>query len=97
MNELRVKITKTDIDEFSGTSKAGRPFTIRKQSALLYLPGDPDPFRFSIRLDDHQQPYPQGQYIIDMSSVRVDRYGGLEFGPLKLSPVADSAGKVKAA
>ena len=97
LNELKVKITSTEVDEFSGMTKAGRPFTIRKQPALLYLPGDPDPFRFSIRLDDHQQPYSQGHYIIDMTSVRVDRFGGLEFGPLKLSPVADTTGKVKAA
>ena len=96
-NELKVKITTTEIDEFSGTSKSGRPFTIRKQPALLYLPGDPDPFRFTVRLDDQQQPFQPGHYIIDMTSVRVDRFGSLEFGPLKLSPVAESTGKVKAA
>ena len=94
-NELKVEIQSTEVDEFSGTSKAGRPFHIRKQQAYLFRPGEQYPDRFQVRLEDNQPPYTPGHYMVDMSSVRVSRYGELEFGVLKLTPA--STAKVKAA
>ncbi len=94
-NELRVEIQSTDVDEFSGTSKAGRPFHIRKQQAYLFRLGEKYPDRFQLRLEDHQQPFEPGHYTVDLSSVRISRYGDLEFGTVKLIPVSQN--KVKAA
>ncbi len=94
-NDLRVEIQSTDIDDFSGTSKSGKPFRIRKQQAFVFRPGEQYPDRFQVRLQDDQQPYAPGHYVVDMSSVRVSRYGDLEFGPLSLTPAP--TGKVKAA
>lgn len=74
---LRVEICSVDVAETTGTFDDGRPWTSRKQSAYVILPGKVYPTEFSIKLG--QRPaYGVGQYVIDPGSVFVSK-GKLQF------------------
>ena len=80
---FKVEIKSADVDEFSGVSKNGQPFTIRNQEAWCHLPDDPYPSRMKINLGDRPS-FPAGIYKISPSSFLIDRFGKLSVGRIEL-------------
>lgn len=80
---LKIQIETTVVDTKSGTSaKTGKPYSIREQEAWAFLhsrDGQPNkhPTKIKITLDDDQQPYPLGNYVLDLASLYPDRFGQL--------------------
>lgn len=62
------------------STKAGRPFTIREQWAVLVKPGSRDRVRIQIpdeTVEEDAQPYPRGMHTISARSITVDQWGRL--------------------
>lgn len=78
---LKFQVETTVVDEKRGTSaKTGKPYSIREQEAWCYFydkDGKPYPYpqKIKLTLDDDQQPYPLGNYILDPNSLYADRFG----------------------
>lgn len=84
---IRIEIESQAIQTRSGvSSKTGKPYTIREQSALLFREGEKYPERIKLNLDDGVTPYAPGHYILHDSSFSVNRYDGLQVRPV-LSPL----------
>ena len=82
---IHVKVEDTNINEFNGVSKTtGKPFHIRKQEAWAILPGQKKERPFFIQLEDGQEPYQPGTYVLDPSCFYIDRYDSLSLGRIKL-------------
>lgn len=96
---LRIEVKSEALSVKEGTSKAGRPYSIREQTAYVSVPDSMDPTtmltqRIAIALDNGQQPYKPGVYQLSPTSFEVSRYGSLMVGRVKLLGAASS---VKAA
>lgn len=78
---MKIEIDSTTVDEFAGTSKNGKPFRIRKQTAYAHISGK-YPDKIEINLRDDQQAYPAGQYQLASESFFVGRYGDLQVRPV---------------
>ncbi len=65
--------------------------TVYEQRAYVHL-GGAFPTQIIITLDDHNDAYPVGKYIIDPSSYAVSRYGQLEINrfAFKLKPATEA-------
>jgi hypothetical protein len=92
MNPIRIEIESVEVFTKSGTSKAGKPFSLREQKGQAWLldeKGQPRRYPQEIRfiLEGEQAPYPVGMYALDLSSLYVGRFGNLEVGNLRLSKV----------
>jgi hypothetical protein len=93
---LKISVESTVVDTKSGTSaKTGKPYLIREQEAWMYgydRDGQPHkhPQRIRLTLDDDQQPYALGAYILDPASVYVDRFNQIAIRA-RLRPAAASA------
>lgn len=93
---LKVEVSTTMVDVKNGTSaKTGKPYSIREQEAWAYCYDKegkpyPHPSKIRVTLDDDQQAYPLGNYIIDPSSIYVDRFGQVAIR-CKLRPSVASA------
>lgn len=80
---LKIQIETTVIDTKNGVSaKTNKPYSIREQEAWAYLfsrDGQPNkhPTKIKITLDDDQQPYAIGPYVLDLASLYPDRFGQL--------------------
>lgn len=99
---LKIEIDSTDVTIKAGTSKQGKPFSLREQSGYVSTlddQGKPQkhPQAFKFILDGEQPPYPVGMYTLDMSCLYVGRFGSLEVGHVKPKPVAVSAAQYSAA
>jgi len=79
---MKVEIKSTVTQEKSGTSAKGRAYRISEQEAWVTLDGEYR--RLRIGLEDGAQPYPVGAYTLAESSFRIDQYGGLEIGRVRL-------------
>ena len=66
----------------SGTSTAGKPYTLRKQTAMLHR-GE-ERIRIELTLGRSEQAYAAGTYELDPSSFRVGEFGELELGRVRL-------------
>lgn len=87
---LKIEITQVKIDTIQGKSnKTGKDFSFRKQSVWLHTPTDVYPKETEIILDDNVTGYPVGNYLLDDSSIYVDRNGRLAVNPV-LKPVPAS-------
>ena len=96
---LKIEIKSPLITEISGTSKAGKPYHMRKQAAWAHTfdtQGNPNPYpeRIELTLNDQQDGFPPGVYTLSDKSFFVGDFGRLEVGRLILEPVA---GAVRAA
>lgn len=84
----------------SGTTKDGKPYEITKQRGHLIqadrITGETTPVAIDITLGKGEFPYPAGRYTLDAASVRVNQYGRLEIGFIKLVKLEASA-KIAAA
>ena len=78
---LRVEITTVLVDVKNGTSaKTGKPYSIREQEGWMFCYDRnghpyPHPQKVKLTLDDDQQPYQPGNYLLCPSSIYVDRFG----------------------
>lgn len=95
---IRIEIESTEVFTKNGTSKAGKPFSLREQKGQAWMLDEkgqarryPSEIRFI--LDGESAPYPVGMYTLDLASLYVGRFGNLEVGHVKLQPVAASAAK----
>lgn len=96
---LKIEIKSRQVDEHSGiSSKTNKPYTIRKQRAYAVFPDKEYPVEIEISLEDTQNPYDPGDYLLDLSSFFVNKYSQLALGRLKLQPVPSvTLPKIKAA
>lgn len=88
---LKIEIKSTLITEVSGTSKAGKPYHIRKQSAWVHTfdqAGNPQPFpeRVEFNLAEQQPAYPVGVYTLSPKSFFVGDFNQLSVGRPILDP-----------
>lgn len=74
------------------TSRKGQQLTFREQQAALFTGGD-FPVPCKIPLDDNQQPYQPGQYVIDPACLLVGDFDRAGIGRLKLLPAPAPASK----
>lgn len=72
------------------TKRDGTKVQFNEQTAALEVGEDfPKPFKFT--LDDNQQPYPPGRYMLDPASLEVGDYDALKVGRrVKLLPLPAS-------
>lgn len=77
---LKIQVETMVVAAKNGTSaKTGKPYSIREQEAWMFgydREGKPHPHpqRIRLTLDDDQKPYEIGEYILDPSSIYVDRF-----------------------
>ncbi len=95
---LRIEIKTSEVRTISGTSKTGKPYTIRDQEAYAWTVGRDGkpreyPERISVQLDDDQEAYRPGVYTLAPQSLYVGDYGRLQMGKPKLQPLAAAAAK----
>jgi len=94
---ILIEIKSPVITEVNGTSKAGKPYHMRKQSAWAYTydqHGKPHPYpeRIEFNLMDDQQAFPAGRYSIAPQSFFVGDFNALSIGRLLLEPVKQAGG-----
>jgi len=95
---LKVTVETQVVDVKSGTSaKTGRPYSIREQEAwALFYSKDgkinPHPTKIKITLDDGQQPYQLGHYVLDLASLYPDKFGQISIRA-RLLPALTNAAK----
>ena len=82
---LKIEIKHAVATEISGVSKAGKPYSIRKQPAWAYTYDQHGrlqeyPERIEINLADGQEPYPVGFYQLAPSSFFVGDFHQLVVG-----------------
>ena len=93
---IKITISKPDLNVVKGvSSKSGKPYELRIQTGYLHsvsvdgvLSEFPDKFEFL--LEDGQQPYAKGAYVLSPSALQVSRDGRLE---TRVRLVAASAAK----
>ncbi len=97
---IKIEIESPAVNVKSGISaKTGKQYSIREQDAWAYLTdaeGKPQkhPTAMKITLEDTQQPYPVGSYVLQSSSIWVADFGRLSIGRVRIAPIASA---VKAA
>lgn len=90
---LKVLVETTLVDERRGVSaKTGKPYQIREQEAWMFGydrdgKAHPHPQKIKLTLDDDQQPYQIGSYILDPASIYVDRFGQVAIRARLRAPV----------
>lgn len=93
---IRIEIESPEVREFSGQSKAGKPYTLRVQSGYAFVVGrDGKPQRYPERiefvLNDQTPPYPAGMYQLHPSALTV-RDGRLVLATVALVPLKAATG-----
>jgi hypothetical protein len=87
-----VEITSDEIDFREGRNDNGY-WSVRRQKAFMHQ-GEPYPTPFEVALEEKQQPYNPGKYVLAGGSFRLGKYG-LELGRnVKLLPVSDALAKL---
>ena len=98
---LKVEIATSVVDVKNGTSaKTGKPYSIREQEGWIFCYDKngqpyPHPQKIKLTLDDDQQLYTPGNYILCPSSVYVDRFGQVAVRA-RLRPAVAAAAKAAA-
>jgi len=84
---IRIEIKSAEVVQKTIKGKDGKEYLIREQSGWIDL-GKAYPQEVRISLDQGMEPYLVGQFVLDRSSLYVDRYGKLTLGRLKLKAAA---------
>ena len=83
---MKIVIKSAEVSAKNVISKrTGKPYTFREQTA--FLTDGEEVRRFYVTLQDGQNPYAPGEYVLSSESFRVTPYGALEIGRLLLMPV----------
>lgn len=98
---LRIEIKHPNYTEISGTSKAGKPYTMRKQPGYAYTydkAGMPNPYPelIEINLERDQPAFAPGFYTVSDTCFFVGDFHQLSIGRLVLTPVIEAAKAAKA-
>lgn len=73
-----IKVETTETRIASGTSaRTNREYSIRKQKALLFRPGEQYPDKIEVVVPEGKAHYAPGDYVIHPSSFVVDRFGAV--------------------
>jgi hypothetical protein len=84
---MMIEVKDATVRTMSGVAKrTGRAYSMREQSGWADL-GKPYPVEVRFLLSDNQEPMSPGKYVLDESSVYVDRNGSLAIDLKKLKPV----------
>lgn len=83
---IRIQVTRAEAQTISGTSKAGKAYSFRKQACWAFLAdrkgiADEHPTRIEVMLDDEAAPYPVGFYTLAPASFYAGAFGALECSP----------------
>lgn len=94
LEQIKVSVLSAQVEERSGTFEDDngkqRDFTTRKQKAKLEVGGFAYPF--DVRLENGQQPYAPGDYVLDAAAMLTVNKGALNWGRFPvLRSVAESA------
>jgi len=81
---MRIQIRSADVQVKTGTSKAGKPYSIPEQKGYIVDDEMVLPFFFSLGRD--QSPFAPGFYSLAASSFGVTPWGSLELERVKLEP-----------
>lgn len=99
---LTVEIKSDAVETRNGMSaRTNRPYSIRSQTGYIICydaQGNKQPYpeRISLNLEDNQQAYPVGHYLLDTDKcIYVGDFGRLMLGRPKLTPV--KSGNLQAA
>lgn len=89
---LRIEIKSNLIQEISGTSKAGKPYHIRKQAGWAYTYDpmgalNPFPERMEFTLADGQEPFQPGNYTLSPVSFYIGDFHSLAISRPVLEPI----------
>lgn len=94
---LTIEVKTDAVETRQGvSSRTNKPYTIRSQAAYITCYDQsgqkaPYPERISLNLDDNQQAYPVGHYLLDTDKcIYVGDFGRLMLGRPKLTPVKNS-------
>jgi hypothetical protein len=87
---MKVEVKSANVQEKRGMSRQGKPYCIREQEGWAHS-GQAYPVRMVLSLADEQEAYRPGFYEVDETAIYIGKYGSLEFGRLKLKPVARAA------
>ena len=89
---VKIIVENTKVRETAGTSKkTGKDFLIREQRALLH--GDRIRGEVRLMLEQEQEPYPPGEYEIDLErSVYIGSYQSLRFNPVLVAATKTHTG-----
>jgi hypothetical protein len=98
---IRIEIESDKVHEKAGTSKAGRPYSIREQDAYAWLidrNGNSErfPTKITLQLENDQRAYAPGNYsILPQSIYVVSEFGKgkLMLGRLQLRAIVAEAKK----
>ncbi len=93
LQPLRIEIKSNLVQEISGTSKAGKPYHMRKQAGWAYTYDsmgalNPFPDRIEFSLDDGKEPFQVGNYTLSPASFFVGDFHTLSIGRPILEPIA---------
>jgi len=96
--QIIIDITSPKTATKRGTAKAiGKPYEITSQRGFLQsldvITGEVMPVPIDIQLDRDTFAYEPGRYTLDASSIKVDSFGGLAIGRVKLVKVAQLQSK----
>lgn len=87
---ITIEVEKASFDEKSGTTKNGKPYSIREQECYAHVL-DRDtgkarkyPVKTRVMLDKDAAPYQPGMYTIDPASVQVGDFDALSFQRIRL-------------
>jgi hypothetical protein len=87
---IRIEVKSLKVDEVSGTSKAGKPYHIRKQTGWAHTydasgTQNPYPEKIEFNLAENQAPFALGVYTIAPESFYVGDFNALSIGRLILT------------
>lgn len=87
---IKIEIKSLKVEEVSGTSKAGKPYRIRKQTGWAHTydasgSQNPYPEKIEFNLQETQPPFALGVYTIAPESFYVGDFNGLSIGRLILT------------
>lgn len=94
--QIFIDVNSTKTNTRRGTSaKTGKPYEMTTQRGFLHsldpITGDVTPVAIDLPIDRDAFPYEAGRYTLDSSSIKVNQYGSLEIGRIKLLPVKVAA------
>lgn len=94
--QILIDVNSTKTQTKRGTAKnTGKPYEMTTQRGFLLsvdqITGDVTPVAVDLPIDRDAFPYEAGRYTLDASSIKVNEYGSLQIGRLKLVKVAAAA------
>lgn len=83
--KLKAQIKTVQVEVKNGTSKKGKPYSFRIQTAYVDMPNEPFPMKMKFILGDDQEALQVGPCHVDLaSSVYLNAYGEMQIRPVVL-------------